>query len=114
MAKAEITPTVNLGSVDAIPLGQGRCYVVASQEIAVFRQRDGTLFATQNRCPHRQGPLAEGLVGSGRVICPLHAHQFNLETGCGGETDECLTVYGVQEINGNIVLSSVGAVTERA
>jgi nitrite reductase (NADH) small subunit len=106
MAKAEITRTINLGSIDAIPLGQGRCYVVGNREVAVFRQRDGTLFATQNRCPHRQGPLSEGLVGSGRVICPLHAHQFNLETGCGGEAGECVEVYGVQESNGNIVLNT--------
>ena len=105
MAKSAITPTVNLGSIDAIPLGQGRCYLVANQEIAVFRQRDGSLFATQNRCPHRQGPLSEGLVGSGRVICPLHAHQFNLETGCGPDGTECVEVYSVQEINGNIVLN---------
>ena len=105
MARAEITPTVNLGSVEAVPLGQGRCYVVGNREIAVFRQRNGTLFATQNRCPHRQGPLAEGLVGDGRVICPLHAHQFNLETGCGGEAEERVEVYAVQEIEGSIVLN---------
>jgi nitrite reductase (NADH) small subunit len=105
MAKAELTPIVNLGSVDVIPLGQGRCYLVGNREVAVFRQRNGTLFATQNRCPHRQGPLSEGLVGDGRVICPLHAHQFNLETGCGGEPEERLEVYAVQEVAGNIVLN---------
>ena len=105
MAKAEITPVVNLGSVDAVPVGQGRCYVVGDREVAVFRQRNGTLFATQNRCPHRQGPLSEGLVGDGRVICPLHAHQFNLETGCGGEGEERLEIYRVQEVGGNILVS---------
>ena len=105
MAKVAITSIVNLGTVEAVPLGQGRCYVVGDREVAVFRQRNGTLFATQNRCPHRQGPLAEGLVGDGRVICPLHAHQFNLETGCGGEAEECLAVYGVQEVAGNILLN---------
>ena len=104
MAKSAVTPVVNLGSIDAIPLGQGRCYMVGNQEIAVFRQRDGALFATQNRCPHKQGPLSEGLVGSGRVICPLHAHQFNLETGCGGETEQ-LDVFGVQAVNGDVVLN---------
>ena len=108
MARAEITPFVNLGSIDAIPLGQGRCYVVGDREVAVFRQRDGALFATQNRCPHRQGPLSEGLVGDRRVICPLHAHQFNLETGCGGVPEECVEVYSVQEVAGNIVLSVEG------
>jgi nitrite reductase (NADH) small subunit len=112
MARAELTPIVNLGSVDAVPLGQGRCYVVGNREVAVFRQRDGTLFATQNRCPHRQGPLSEGLVGDRRVICPLHAHQFNLETGCGGEPTETLEVYGVQEVGGNIVLNMEGEAQE--
>jgi len=104
MAKTAVPPVVNLGNIDAIPLGQGRCYRVGDQEIALFRQRDGGLFATQNRCPHKQGPLSEGIVGSGRVICPLHAHQFNLETGCGVESER-VEVFGVREINGNIVLS---------
>ena len=59
------TSMINLGSVSRIPLGQGRCYVVGAEEIAVFRQRDGRLFATQNRCPHRQGALSEGGMGGG-------------------------------------------------
>ncbi|HLQ78372.1 MAG TPA: nitrite reductase (NAD(P)H) small subunit [Terriglobia bacterium] len=98
------THNVNLGSIDAIPVGQGRCYIVGSGEVAVFRQRDGRLFAAENRCPHRQGPLAEGLLGDGKIICPLHSHQFRLEDGGGNEADECLQVYGVQEIDGNILL----------
>jgi nitrite reductase (NADH) small subunit len=105
MAEMLVTPTINLGRIEAIPLGQGRCYTVATEEIAVFRQRDGRLFAIQNRCPHRQGPLAEGLVGNNKVICPLHAHQFNLETGSGNEAAECLHVYDLQEVEGNMLLS---------
>jgi nitrite reductase (NADH) small subunit len=105
MAKASLAPVINLGSLDAIPLGQGRCYVVGDKEVAVFRQRDGKLFATENRCPHRQGPLSEGLVGNGRVICPLHAHQFDLETGAGGDTKECVAIYEVQDSGGQILLN---------
>jgi nitrite reductase (NADH) small subunit len=96
--------SINLGAIAGIPRGQGRCYVVGGEEVAVFRQRDGSLFATQNRCPHRNGPLAEGLVGNNRVICPLHAHQFNLETGTGNEEGERVEVFSVQERNGNVVL----------
>jgi nitrite reductase (NADH) small subunit len=105
MAKATLSPVINLGRIEAVPVGQGRCYLIGSQEIAVFRQRDGRLFASESRCPHRQGPLAEGLVGNGRVICPLHAHQFNLESGTGSEANECVKTYSVQEINGSIVLN---------
>jgi nitrite reductase (NADH) small subunit len=73
MAEKVFAPIVNLGSVNAIPLGQGRCYVVGGENLAVFRQRDGRIFASHNRCPHAQGPLAEGVLGGGKVICPMPA-----------------------------------------
>lgn len=96
---------VKLGGIETISLGQGRCYVVGAEEIAVFRQRDGRLFATQNRCPHRQGPLSEGVMGGGRVICPLHSHKFDLRSGAGGEPGECVRVYRVEELDGEMLLS---------
>lgn len=96
---------VKLGGIETIALGQGRCYVVGAEEIAVFRQRDGRVFATQNRCPHRQGPLSEGVMGGGYVICPLHAHRFNLKSGAGSEPGECIHVHRVGELNGEILLS---------
>ena|ERR1051326_4497733 len=95
---------INLGSVEKIALGHSRCYLVAGEEIAVFRQRDGRLFATQNRCPHKQGPLAEGISGGGKVICPLHSHKFDLATGVGSEAKECVKTYPVREQGGNILL----------
>jgi nitrite reductase (NADH) small subunit len=97
--------SINLGSIEKIPLGQGRCFIVGSEEIAIFRQRDGRFFAVQNRCPHRQGPLAEGVIGGGKVICPLHSHKFNLETGHGSEPDECVKTFSVGEVAGEIHLS---------
>jgi nitrite reductase (NADH) small subunit len=99
------TTTINLGRVEFIALGQGRCYIVRGEEIAVFRQRDGRLFATQNRCPHKQGPLAEGVAGGGKVICPLHSHKFELATGKGSEPNECVKIYTVREQDGEIFLS---------
>src|SRR6266850_1788999 len=104
-ANAPVKPlTFNLGSVEKIPMGQGHCFMVCGEEVAVFRQRDGRLFATQNRCPHKQGPLSEGVMGGGRVICPLHSHKFDLKEGVGSEPGECLTVYEVKELGGEIVL----------
>ena len=99
------TNTINLGSIESIALGHARCFIVAGEEIAVFRQRDGKIFATQNRCPHKQGPLSEGVSGGGKVICPLHAHKFDLETGVGSEPHECVKVYAVREEGGEILLS---------
>ncbi len=95
---------VNLGSVENIAKGQGRCFIVNQDEVAVFRQRDGRLFATQNRCPHRQGPLSEGIIGNGKVVCPLHAHKFDMCSG-EGEGHECITTFAVREVWGNIILN---------
>ena len=71
----------NLGDVNRIPLGEGRRFDVDGQPIAVFRNRRGQVFATQAHCPHRAGPLADGLMGGNSLICPLHNFRFNLETG---------------------------------
>lgn len=49
--------------------------------MAVFRPRSGRVYATQARCPHREGPLADGLLAAGVVVCPLHALKFDLESG---------------------------------
>lgn len=114
MAETIATQTISLGSVSRIPVGQGRCYVIGSEEIAVFRQRDGRLFATQNRCPHRQGPLSEGVIGSGQVICPLHGHKFNLKNGAGSEPAECVEVHPIKIVDGEILLDLCRPLLTRA
>lgn len=93
---------IDLGPLDFIPLGEARAYTFDGKTIAVFRQRDGRLFATDNACPHKAGPLADGLVGSGKVICPLHMWKIDLETGrCLGE-DGAVRTYPVRTANGRI------------
>lgn len=95
----------NLGPVTDVPFGLGRCFQVMGEEIAVFRQRDGRIFAIQNRCPHRGGPLADGLAGNGTVVCPLHAHKFDLCSGHGSDGHECVKTFRVAVVDGNIHLS---------
>ena len=72
----------DLGSIDRIPPGEGQTFLVGGHEIAVFRAR-GTdeIHATQARCPHKAGLLADGIVGDGKVICPMHSYKFDLATG---------------------------------
>jgi nitrite reductase (NADH) small subunit len=86
---------VLIGNVAAVPPGEGRTYDVDGLQIAVFHTRSGEVFATQAACPHKGGPLADGLVGGGTVICPLHDRTFDLRTGAGPEADCALTVYPV-------------------
>jgi nitrite reductase (NADH) small subunit len=81
MEAPAMTRTVTLGPLDAIPLGEGRAFVVEGDPIAVFRTRSGGLFATQAFCPHARGPLADGLIGNATALCPLHAFAFDLATG---------------------------------
>lgn len=105
MRQSTLEREINLGPLEGIPLGQGRAYVVDGRTIAVFRQRDGRLFAADNACPHRGGFLADGIIGAGKVICPLHARKFDLNTGaCPGETCSIKT-YPVREEGGCIILS---------
>jgi nitrite reductase (NADH) small subunit len=70
-----------LGPVTQIPPGEGRAFEISGQRIAVFRNRQGALFATHAECPHKGGPLADGLIGDTTLICPLHDWFFDLATG---------------------------------
>lgn len=98
----------DLGSIDRIPPGEGQTFRVDDREIAVFRTRADEVFATQGRCPHKAGLLADGLVGGGKVICPLHAYKFDLTTGAPiGNGCASLTTYQVEVTADRRVLISV-------
>lgn len=93
---------IEVGSLDHITPGQGRCVIADGRQIAVFRLRDGRLFALDNLCPHRAGPLSEGIVGidhaslSEAVICPFHSYKFSLRDGRGLNTELHVRSYRVE------------------
>ena len=64
-----------------IPVGEGRTFAVGDEQIAVFRLRDGWVHAVDAVCPHKGGPLADGLADDRVVVCPLHSHTFDMCTG---------------------------------
>jgi nitrite reductase (NADH) small subunit len=109
-ADAPIQVTYNLGPVDRVPLGEGREYEVAGELIAVFRQRNGVLHAVQADCPHRGGHLADGIIGAGKVICPLHSLKFELAGGsAAGSECQALKTYQVAKNEyGEILLTWSG------
>jgi nitrite reductase (NADH) small subunit len=76
-----VTRHVRLGSIGEIPPGEGRTFRIGDVRIAVFHTRGGRVFATQAECPHRRGPLADGLLGDSTLICPLHEWSFDLLSG---------------------------------
>jgi nitrite reductase (NADH) small subunit len=86
----------DLGPLRAFPPGEGRTFNLAGQWVAVFRTREGEVYATQASCPHRQGPLADGIIGGSTLVCPLHAYRFDLRTGEAlGHTCPALRTYRV-------------------
>ncbi|MCP9276112.1 Rieske (2Fe-2S) protein [Mycolicibacterium arenosum] len=76
-----MTTEVTVGRVDEIPVGEGRTYTVNGEQIAIYRMRDGSLRAVDAVCPHRGGPLADGLIDDAVVVCPLHGRTYDLTTG---------------------------------
>ncbi|PRY11814.1 Rieske (2Fe-2S) protein [Kineococcus rhizosphaerae] len=74
-------------SVEDLPVGEGRAYVVDGEQVALFRHRSGKVSAVQAACPHAGGPLADGQIDETVVVCPLHLTAFDLTTGeaAGGE-----------------------------
>ncbi len=72
---------LRVGNISTIPPNQGRMLCVRDHLVAVFHLRGGDVRATQPWCPHLGGPLADGLVGDGALVCPLHGRTFDLATG---------------------------------
>ena len=79
---SDMNPWIRIVRVSEIPLREGRAVKVGNREIAIFNLGDRFL-AVENRCPHKSGPLADGIVSGTNVVCPLHAWKFSLETGAG-------------------------------
>lgn len=79
---------IALGPVSAIPVRGARCVATPQGKIAVFRTADNQVFAIENRCPHKGGPLSDGIVHGASVTCPLHNWVFDLATGEAQGADE--------------------------
>lgn len=102
-------PARRLGPAEAVPCGEGRLFDLEGWRVAVFRLRDGAVHAVQPDCPHRGGPLADGLTGGQRVVCPLHGWTFDLLTGRRAGGEEVLRTYPARVEDGQIVVSDPAA-----
>jgi nitrite reductase (NADH) small subunit len=71
----------DVGSVDEVPERGARRVAAAGGDVAIFRTGDGRLFALRDRCPHKHGPLSQGIVMGHAVACPLHNWVIDLGTG---------------------------------
>lgn len=90
--------------VEDIPvLGSRRVARANGPEVALFRNAENEVFALLDRCPHKGGPLSQGIVFGRSVACPLHNWTIGLDDGCARAPDEgCTTRFSVK-VEGGIV-----------
>lgn len=99
---------IAVGKLEDIPAPGGRVVRTPLGDIALFRTVDDQVYALKDQCPHRGGPLSQGMVHGHRVSCPLHGMQINLETGEAIAPDEgCASRYRVKLDKRTILLSLV-------
>lgn len=79
---------IDIAALDDIPRQGARVVKTPVGCVAVFRTGDDQVFALEDRCPHKGGPLSEGIVHGTQVTCPLHAWVFDLATGEAQGTDD--------------------------
>ncbi|HGN1503927.1 TPA: nitrite reductase small subunit NirD [Pseudomonas aeruginosa] len=96
---------LDICSLDEInPLGS-RVVAGPKGDIAIFRAADDQAFALNDRCPHKGGPLSQGLIYGKRVACPLHNWQIELESGEAVAPDQgCAHRHPVRVENGRVLL----------
>ena len=86
-----------VGAIDEIPEQGARVVRTPHGDVAVFRTRDGGLFAIEDRCPHLAGPLSQGIVHGAQVTCPLHNWVIDLASGdVVGPDEGCVTTIPVR------------------
>jgi nitrite reductase (NADH) small subunit len=79
---------IDIAALEDIPRQGARVVKTHAGCIAIFRTADDQVFALDDRCPHKGGPLSEGIVHGTQVTCPLHAWVFDLSTGLAQGADE--------------------------
>ena len=86
-----------IGKVSELPIKLGKTVTIGTKEIAVFKLENGEIRAIENRCPHKGGVLAEGMVNGEYVFCPLHDWKISVNDGKVQEPDVgCVQKYGVE------------------
>ena len=92
---------------DILPLGARRVARPQGGAVAVFRSADSRVFALLDRCPHKGGPLSQGIVLGDSVACPLHNWTIGLADGCARSPDEgCTPAFACKLEGGQVFLDA--------
>ncbi|MBW9274705.1 MAG: nitrite reductase small subunit NirD [Candidatus Thiodiazotropha sp. (ex. Lucinisca nassula)] len=94
---------IEIGYMHEIPRLGSRVIKAAQGNIAIFRNSNDEIFALGDKCPHKGGPISEGIVSGRTVTCPLHNWRIQLDNGIAVAPDEgCTNTYPVK-IEGNLI-----------
>jgi nitrite reductase (NADH) small subunit len=105
---------IAIGSIDDIPARGARCVNTPQGKIGVFRTADGRVFALEDQCPHKAGPLSQGIVHGASVTCPLHNWVISLETGQAEGADEGAVRIIPVKVEGGRLFIALGIVMGKA
>ena len=97
---------IDIGAVADIPLRGARKIKTKMGCVAVFRTGPDEVFAVTDQCPHKGGPLSEGIVHGQSVTCPLHNWVFDLNTGQAAGEGGRVTTFPVQTKDGRILIDA--------
>jgi nitrite reductase (NADH) small subunit len=102
-----MTGFIDIAALEDIPREGARLVKTARGCIAVFRTARDEVFALDDRCPHKGGPLSEGIVHGGHVTCPLHGMVFDLATGLAqGPEDARVATHAAKVEAGRVLLDA--------
>lgn len=102
-----MTNWLQITTLDEIPVLGSRVVETDTVNIAVFRGKNDTVYAIKDQCPHKQGPLSQGIMHGDSVTCPLHNWKISLVTGEALGADEgCANVYDTKVEGGVIYLKN--------
>ncbi len=97
---------LDIGHIDDIPLRGARKIRTAMGCVALFRTGEDEVFAAADTCPHKGGPLSEGIVHGQSVTCPLHNWVFDLNTGQAQGEDGRIATYPIRIDAGRLLIDT--------
>lgn len=100
---------VQVGQLSDIPRQGARCVTVEGLRLGIFRTSDDKIYALEDKCPHRDGPLSQGIIHDGCVTCPLHNWVISLESGKAQGADEGATRTFSVRLDGENILFDLGS-----
>ena len=105
--RPEETIWVAIAPLQDLPMREGRVVMLGDRDGAVFNLGDRVL-AVAYRCPHKNGPLADGILSGDVVVCPLHSWKFDLQTGKGANAlsvERCIETFASRLSDGIVYLA---------